>query len=187
MTYSIVVCAAIGTDRAENTPPLLLFTGCCLVTASYCESTILALSEYATILNEVYKLWSFLHYPVVAVLGSNIFHSKAFQNSISLCEIWKSYGVVFRFMTPCSLLGNTRLSEKCNVCPCPEDGDNRIFRDVSNIHNTVLCHNSEDYKQVRKCTHSLKYLTRFATFCLITSETARLAETCVTLRYVFSQ
>jgi hypothetical protein len=72
----------------------------------------------------------FLHSPVAPVLGSNIFHSKEFPSSISLCEIGKSDDVVFRYMTPCSLLGNTSLSEKC-----PEDGDNRLFRDVSNTHN----------------------------------------------------
>jgi hypothetical protein len=33
MTYSIVACAAIGTDSAENTISLLLFTGHYLATA----------------------------------------------------------------------------------------------------------------------------------------------------------
>jgi hypothetical protein len=33
MTYSIVVCAAIGTGRAENNIPLLPFTGHYLATA----------------------------------------------------------------------------------------------------------------------------------------------------------
>jgi hypothetical protein len=33
ITNSIVVCAAIGTGRAENTIPLLLFTGYYLATA----------------------------------------------------------------------------------------------------------------------------------------------------------
>jgi hypothetical protein len=33
MTYSIVACAAIGTDRAGNTILLLLFSGHCLATA----------------------------------------------------------------------------------------------------------------------------------------------------------
>jgi hypothetical protein len=33
MTYSIVACATIGTDRAENTIPLLLFAGHYLATA----------------------------------------------------------------------------------------------------------------------------------------------------------
>jgi hypothetical protein len=42
MTYNIVVCA-------ENAFPVLLFTGRCLVTAGCCDSTGLALSEYATI------------------------------------------------------------------------------------------------------------------------------------------
>jgi hypothetical protein len=49
MTYSIVACTLIGTDCAENTIPLVLFTGHCLVTADCCDSTILALSVYATI------------------------------------------------------------------------------------------------------------------------------------------
>jgi hypothetical protein len=49
ITYSIVAYAAIGTDCAENTIPLL-FTGSGLVTACCCDSTVLALSEYATIL-----------------------------------------------------------------------------------------------------------------------------------------
>jgi hypothetical protein len=49
MTYSTVAYTAIGTDYTENTIPLLLFMGCFLVTASCCDSTILALSEYATI------------------------------------------------------------------------------------------------------------------------------------------
>jgi hypothetical protein len=44
-TCSAVVCAAISTDCAENTIPLL-FTGHCLVTAGRCVS----LREYATIL-----------------------------------------------------------------------------------------------------------------------------------------
>jgi hypothetical protein len=44
MTYSIVACAAISTVTAENTIPLLLFTGrCCF------GSTNFALSKYATI------------------------------------------------------------------------------------------------------------------------------------------
>jgi hypothetical protein len=38
----------LGTDRTENTVPLLLFTSRCLVTAVCCDSTILALSEYTT-------------------------------------------------------------------------------------------------------------------------------------------
>jgi hypothetical protein len=33
LLHPFVVCAAIGADRAENTIPLLLFTGRCLVTA----------------------------------------------------------------------------------------------------------------------------------------------------------
>jgi hypothetical protein len=49
MTYSIVAFAAIGTNCAENTIPQLLFTGRCLVTASCCDSTVLALSGYASI------------------------------------------------------------------------------------------------------------------------------------------
>jgi hypothetical protein len=48
MTYSIFACAAIGTQCAENTISLLLFTGRRLVTAG-CDSTILALSQHATI------------------------------------------------------------------------------------------------------------------------------------------
>jgi hypothetical protein len=48
MTYSTVACAAIGMDCAQNTIPLLLFTGCCLVMAGCHDSTILALSKYAT-------------------------------------------------------------------------------------------------------------------------------------------
>jgi hypothetical protein len=46
--YSIFVYAAIGTDCTENTIPLLLFKGRCLVTASCCDSTLLALSKHAT-------------------------------------------------------------------------------------------------------------------------------------------
>jgi hypothetical protein len=49
-TYSIVACAAIGTNCAENTIPILLFNVRCLVTADWCDSTIFVLSEYATIL-----------------------------------------------------------------------------------------------------------------------------------------
>jgi hypothetical protein len=49
MMYSIVTCAVIGMDLAENAIPLL-FTDRCLVIAGCCDSTILALSEYATIL-----------------------------------------------------------------------------------------------------------------------------------------
>jgi hypothetical protein len=51
MTYSIVAYVTIGTDCAENTIYLLLFTGRCLVTAGYFVSIILALSEYATVLS----------------------------------------------------------------------------------------------------------------------------------------
>jgi hypothetical protein len=36
-------------DHAENTIPLLLFMYRFLVLAGYCESTVLALSKYATI------------------------------------------------------------------------------------------------------------------------------------------
>jgi hypothetical protein len=57
MTYSIFACAAIDTDCAENTVPLL-FTGHCLITAGCCDSTILALKEYATILWRVDPLLS---------------------------------------------------------------------------------------------------------------------------------
>jgi hypothetical protein len=46
--YAVVGCAAIGTGSAESTIPLL-FTGIMLVTTGYLDSTILALSEYATI------------------------------------------------------------------------------------------------------------------------------------------
>jgi hypothetical protein len=49
-TYSIVVCAATDTDCTEITILLFLFMGHCLVTVGCCDSTILALSEYATIL-----------------------------------------------------------------------------------------------------------------------------------------
>jgi hypothetical protein len=45
MTYSTVACKSIGTDLAENTIPLLLFMGHCLVTAGCCDSIILALNE----------------------------------------------------------------------------------------------------------------------------------------------
>jgi hypothetical protein len=48
MTYYFVACAAIGTECAENAFPVLLFTGRCLLTARCCDSTDLALSEYAT-------------------------------------------------------------------------------------------------------------------------------------------
>jgi hypothetical protein len=43
VTYSIVVCAAIGMDCAENTIPLLLFMGRCLVMAVCFDCTILAI------------------------------------------------------------------------------------------------------------------------------------------------
>jgi hypothetical protein len=43
---------AIGMDCSENAILLLLFTGCCLVMAGCCGSTILAFSEYATVLLE---------------------------------------------------------------------------------------------------------------------------------------
>jgi hypothetical protein len=49
MTYSIVACAAIGTDHAENNILLLLFTGRCLVTAGCCDSTVVASSKYAAV------------------------------------------------------------------------------------------------------------------------------------------
>jgi hypothetical protein len=49
MTYSIVAYAAIDTDCAENIIPLL-FTGLCLLAVGCCDSTVLALSEYAIIL-----------------------------------------------------------------------------------------------------------------------------------------
>jgi hypothetical protein len=49
VTYSIVAYASIGMDCAENTIPLLLITGRCLVTACCCDSTILGLSDYATL------------------------------------------------------------------------------------------------------------------------------------------
>jgi hypothetical protein len=52
VTYFTVACAAIGADRVENTIPPLP-TGHCLVTAGCCDSTIPALSEYATIFNFV--------------------------------------------------------------------------------------------------------------------------------------
>jgi hypothetical protein len=52
MTYFIFACAAIDTDCAENTIPLL-FTDRWLVTAGCCDFTVLALSEYATILCHV--------------------------------------------------------------------------------------------------------------------------------------
>jgi hypothetical protein len=39
MTYSIVACAAICTDCTENTTPLLLFRGCCLIMAGCCDSS----------------------------------------------------------------------------------------------------------------------------------------------------
>jgi hypothetical protein len=48
MIYSIVACVTTGTDRTDNTIPLLLFTGSCLETTS-CHSTIFALSKYATL------------------------------------------------------------------------------------------------------------------------------------------
>jgi hypothetical protein len=54
-TYSIFAGATIATDNAENTIPLLLFTGRCRVTADCCGSTILALSEYATTLSTISK------------------------------------------------------------------------------------------------------------------------------------
>jgi hypothetical protein len=54
MRYFIVVFEAIGTDCAENTIPLLLAKVCWLVTDHCCDSTILALSEYAT-RNPVFK------------------------------------------------------------------------------------------------------------------------------------
>jgi hypothetical protein len=43
---------SLDTDRVENTIPLL-FTDRCLVTAGCYDSTVLALSEYATILCHV--------------------------------------------------------------------------------------------------------------------------------------
>jgi hypothetical protein len=48
ITYSIVVWAAISTDCAQNTITLLLSKGRCLVMASCCDSTLLALSKHAT-------------------------------------------------------------------------------------------------------------------------------------------
>jgi hypothetical protein len=48
MSYSVVACATIGTNCAENIIPLL-FMGRCLVTAGCCDLTVLALSEYATL------------------------------------------------------------------------------------------------------------------------------------------
>jgi general stress protein CsbA len=49
MTYSIVACAPICKKCAENTIPVLLFTGRCQVTAGCFVATILASSEYATL------------------------------------------------------------------------------------------------------------------------------------------
>jgi hypothetical protein len=56
MMYSIVACAAIATDCTENTIPLLVFMAHCLVAASYCDSIILALSEYATVFTELTQM-----------------------------------------------------------------------------------------------------------------------------------
>jgi hypothetical protein len=49
MTYRIVVSAAISEVSAEDTILLLLFMGRCQVKDSCFDSTILALSNYATI------------------------------------------------------------------------------------------------------------------------------------------
>jgi hypothetical protein len=51
MKCPLVAYAAMGTDCAENTIPLVLFTRSCLVTAGCCDSRITALSVYATILS----------------------------------------------------------------------------------------------------------------------------------------
>jgi hypothetical protein len=50
MTYSNAACTAIGTDCAENTIPLLLFTGRRLATASCCDFTIITVSISVRIL-----------------------------------------------------------------------------------------------------------------------------------------
>jgi hypothetical protein len=76
MTYSIVMCTAIGMDRAENTIPLL-FAGHCLVMAGCCDSTILALSEYT-------KLCTYL-----TLL--TIMHFWCFHTSIFSCVICHFY------------------------------------------------------------------------------------------------
>jgi hypothetical protein len=39
--YFIVPWAAIGMDHAENTIPLLVYTGCCIVMDSCCDSTFI--------------------------------------------------------------------------------------------------------------------------------------------------
>jgi hypothetical protein len=69
MMYSIVACAAVGTDCAKSTIPLL-FTDRCLVTAGYCDSTILALSECAT---RCLKLLEFRNLSLVHILEAIMF------------------------------------------------------------------------------------------------------------------
>jgi hypothetical protein len=49
MAYSVVACAAIGTDCAENAISLLLPLGRYLVTVGCYNPTIFALSENATL------------------------------------------------------------------------------------------------------------------------------------------
>jgi hypothetical protein len=49
-TYFIVACTATGTDCAENTVPMLLFTGRRLATVGCCGFTIITLSIYVPIL-----------------------------------------------------------------------------------------------------------------------------------------
>jgi hypothetical protein len=60
MTHSIVACAAIGTDCAEDTILVLMFTGLYVVTAGCCDSTILTLSEYA-IIKEFIGIFLFMY------------------------------------------------------------------------------------------------------------------------------
>jgi hypothetical protein len=83
MTYSIVACAVIGTDCAENTI-FLLFTSRCLVTACCFDSVVLGLSEYVT-------KWYGPGRPLTpsSFLGPHILLSSLFWDTLIVCSAVK--------------------------------------------------------------------------------------------------
>jgi hypothetical protein len=71
MTYSSVVCAAISMDCAENAIFLFLIKGRCLVTASCCDSTILALSEFVLLYLHYITSQKIILFITIAARNSN--------------------------------------------------------------------------------------------------------------------
>jgi hypothetical protein len=78
MMYFIVACTAIRMGHAENTISLLLLTGRCLVMVGCCDSTILALNEYATISSHHVSSWHNKH--------SGEFSRFLYGNTLSVIE-----------------------------------------------------------------------------------------------------